>query len=68
MRGYCTVKMKTSLSATGITRCSAWVHLGINYTGIKYQQEYITLSTVGTSYITRAKHGTSLFWNLKNIN
>jgi hypothetical protein len=24
---------KTSLSATGITRCSAWVHLGnINYT------------------------------------
>jgi hypothetical protein len=34
----------TSLSTTGITRCSAWVYLGnINYTGIKYQHEYITL-------------------------
>jgi hypothetical protein len=39
----------TSLSATGITRCSAWVNLGnINYAGIKYQQEYITLCTLGT--------------------
>jgi hypothetical protein len=43
----------TSLSATGITRCSAWVNLGnINY----IRQEYITLCTLGTSYITRAKH------------
>jgi hypothetical protein len=34
---------KTSLSATWITRCPAWVHFGnINYrpTGIKYQLHY----------------------------
>jgi hypothetical protein len=28
----------------------------LNYTGIKYLQEYITSCTLGTSYITRAKH------------
>jgi hypothetical protein len=42
----------TSLSATVITRCSAWVHLGnINYTGIKYQQEYITLQGLNTELV-----------------
>jgi hypothetical protein len=37
----------------------------INYSYGNYQQEYTTLCTLGTSYITRAKHYTSLFWNLK---
>jgi hypothetical protein len=40
---------------TGITSCSAWVHLGnINYTEIKYMT--LNVCTHGTSYITRAKH------------
>jgi hypothetical protein len=33
-------KLVPSLSATGITKYSAWVNLGnVNHTGIKYQQE-----------------------------
>jgi hypothetical protein len=45
----------TSMSARVTTRWSAWVHLrNINCTGIKV-------------LVTRAKHWTSLFWNVKQL-
>jgi hypothetical protein len=58
-----TDKLQTSLSATGITRFSAWVHLGnINYMGIKHQQEYITLCTLVLVPVTLQGLNTELIY------